>query len=91
MKSQRNRLVNSYCLTGAIFLDVHVSASGPTGVVVGYAVDSANGVVFEGTNAVLLGRTTSIVIEDLFVSRPQLENVFISNSVFSTDRLVSIS
>ena len=91
MKSQRNRLVNSYCLTGAIFLDVHVSASGPTGVVVGYAVDSANGLVLEGTNAVILGRTRSSVIEDLIVNTLQLATVFISDSVIGTSRLVSRS
>ena len=61
-------MINSYCLTGASFIDVHVSASGFAGVAVSLAVDSANGLVLEGTTAVLLGKTRSSVIEDLIVN-----------------------
>ena len=70
---------------------MHVSASGLAGVAVSLAVDSANGLVLEGTTAVLLGKTRSSVIEDLIVNTLQLATVFVCDSVIGTSRLVSRS
>ena len=68
---------------------MHVSASGFAGVAVSLAVDSANGLVVLGTNAVLLGRTRPEAKRKFFVDRLQLGNVFVSGSALSTNRLVS--